>query len=59
MASFDYLNEKGIEAAVLVFDGLKIYKNDVTDIARGFRWFLHVQIYLFVLILLYSTFNFL
>ena len=33
MAAFDYLNGKGIEVAVLVFDGLMIYKNDVTDIA--------------------------
>ena len=33
MAVFDYLNGKGIEVAVLVFDGLMIYKNDVTDIA--------------------------
>ena len=32
MAAFDYLNGKGIEIAVLVFDGLMIYKNDVTDI---------------------------
>ena len=31
MAAFDYLNGKGIEVAVLVFDGLLIYKNDVTD----------------------------
>ena len=33
MAAFDYLNGKGIEVAVLVFDGLMIYKNDVTNIA--------------------------
>ena len=33
MAAFDYLNGKGIEVAALVFDGLMIYKNDVTDIA--------------------------
>ena len=33
MVAFDYLNGKGIEVAVLVFDGLMIYKNDVTDIA--------------------------
>ena len=33
MAALDYLNGKGIEVAVLVFDGLMIYKNDVTDIA--------------------------
>ena len=33
MAAFDYLNGKGIAVAVLVFDGLMIYKNDVTDIA--------------------------
>ena len=33
MAAFDNLNGKGIESAVLVFDGLMIYKNDVTDIA--------------------------
>ena len=33
MAAFDYLNGKGIEVAVLVFDGLMLYKNDVTDIA--------------------------
>ena len=33
MAAFDFLNGKGIEVAVLVFDGLMIYKNDVTDIA--------------------------
>ena len=32
MAAFDYLNGKGIEVAALVFDGLMIYKNDVTDI---------------------------
>ena len=34
MAAFDYLNGKGIEVATLVFDGLMIYKNDLTDIAR-------------------------
>ena len=33
MAVFDYLNGKNIEVAALVFDGLMIYKNDVTDIA--------------------------
>ena len=33
MAAFDYLNEKGIEVAALVFDGIMIYKNNVTDIA--------------------------
>ena len=33
MAAFDYLNGKGIEVAALVFNGLMIYKNDVTDIA--------------------------
>ena len=32
MAAFDYLNGKGIVVAALVFDGLMIYKNDVTDI---------------------------
>ena len=32
MSAFDYLNGKGIEVAALVFDGLMIYKNDVTDI---------------------------
>ena len=32
MAAFDYLNGKGIEVAALVFDGLMIYKNNVTDI---------------------------
>ena len=32
MAAFEYLNGKGIEVAALVFDGLMIYKNDVTDI---------------------------
>ena len=30
MAAFDYLNGKGIEVAALVFDGLMIYKNDIT-----------------------------
>ena len=33
MAAFDYLNGKGIEVAALVFDGIMIYKNNVTDIA--------------------------
>ena len=33
MAAFDYLNGKGIEVAALVFDGMIVYKNDVTDIA--------------------------
>ena len=33
MAAFDYLNGKGIEVASLVFDGLMIYKNNVSDIA--------------------------
>ena len=33
MAAFDYLNGKGIEVAALVFDGMMIYKNNVTDIA--------------------------
>ena len=31
MAAFNYLYGKGIEVAALVFDGLMIYKNDVTD----------------------------
>ena len=35
------------------------YSDVQTIHGRGFRWFLLVQIYLFVLILLYSTFNFL
>ena len=34
MAAFDYLNGKGIEVASLVFDGLLIYKNNVSDIAE-------------------------
>ena len=34
MAGFDYLNKKSIEVAALVFDGLMIYKNDVSDIAE-------------------------
>ena len=33
MAAFDYLNGKGIEVAALVFDGMMVYKNNVTDIA--------------------------
>ena len=33
MAAFDYLNGKDIEVATLVFDGIMIYKNNVTDIA--------------------------
>ena len=33
MAAFDYLNGKGIEVAALVFDGIMIYQNNVTDIA--------------------------
>ena len=37
MAAFGYLNGKGIEVAALVFDGLMIYKNDVTDIAEIFQ----------------------
>ena len=32
VAASDYLNGKCIEVATLVFDGLMIYKNDVTDI---------------------------
>ena len=32
ISAFDYLNGKGIEVAALVFDGLMIYKNDVTDV---------------------------
>ena len=34
MAAFDYLNGKGIEVASLLFDGLLIYKNNVSDIAE-------------------------
>ena len=30
---FDYLNGKGIEVAALVFDGMMVYKNSVSDIA--------------------------
>ena len=33
MAVVDYLNGKGIEVAALVFDGMMVYKNNVTDIA--------------------------
>ena len=32
MAAFHYLNGKGIEVSALVFDGIMIYKNNVTDI---------------------------
>ena len=32
MAAFDYLNGKGIEVAALVFDGMMVYKNNLTDI---------------------------
>ena len=39
MAAFDHLNGKGIEVAALVFDGLMIYKNDVTDIAGILKGF--------------------
>ena len=35
MAAFDHLNGiSGIEVASLVFDGLLIYKNNVSDIAE-------------------------
>ena len=34
MAAFDYLNGKGIDIASLVFDGLLVYKNNVSDIAE-------------------------
>ena len=34
MAAFDYLNGKGIEVASLVFDGILIYKANVSDIAE-------------------------
>ena len=33
IAAFDYLNGKAIEVAALVFDGMTVYKNNVTDIA--------------------------
>ena len=32
-ANFDYLKGKGIEVAALVFDGMMVYKNNVSDIA--------------------------
>ena len=34
MVAFDYLNGKGFEVASLIFDGLLIYKNNVSDIAE-------------------------
>ena len=33
MAAFDNLNGKGIEVTDLVFDGMMVYKNNVSDIA--------------------------
>ena len=33
MAAFDYMNGKSIEVAALVFDGMMVYKNNVSDIA--------------------------
>ena len=32
-ANFDHLHGKGIEVAALVFDGMMVYKNNVSDIA--------------------------